>query len=412
MNLPPIEKRVIDYVNRMSLGAPGRYKSSAAGGESLYASCFAAMIMDYVGCLDGISPEAKQAWVDYIQSYQDHTSGYFIGPEISEGELESSAHSKEHLMLHLTAHVLPALKALDAKPRYPLTFGLVYLDPAWRENWLTSIDWSRAWIEGNNLLFVGQILTYLYEDEGVVEAKQGVFDLLDWLDGCVDEKTGVWGTQGSCDIRPAVYGGYHQLLLYYYWRREVKHRERLIDAVLAMQHFDGGFSDSFGGGTCEDVDCVDILVNLYKCTQYRRTEVERSLRRAGASILRKINTEGGFYYKRGIEFLHMGMRNTYAPPGVANMFSTWFSIHTLALIGEIVDLPQTRGIRGRFNKCCSMGWHEHWDHTAARNISRDFLQVWLGGAIYHLYYGLKAVKEGIPLVDRIYRSVRQLGHSS
>lgn len=406
MTVDMLISNVMRYLHCMSVGGVGRYRSSADGKETLYASCFAVMTVHYLGLLRDLPTEVRMEWSRYILDHQDPVSGYFVGPEISQESFFGTAHSKEHLMMHLTAHVLPALRILEARPRYQLNFCERFIDPHRLNQWLDSIDWTMAWIEGNNLLFVGQFLSYLTEEFGSQDASNALNRLLDWLDDSVDRNTGVWGTDGYCDLPPAIYGAYHQLILYFYWKRNPKFSKKLVDSVLSIQHLDGGFSGCFGGGTCEDVDCVDILVNLYKRSSYRRHDIETALKKAARNVMRKMNFEGGFFYKIESDFIHMGMSSTYASVGRANMFSTWFSVHTLLLISEIVDLPYTRGLRYDFNNSCSMGWHERWQAKRRQFVGWDFPQIVLSSALFHVYFALRSLKNSSPILGYLYRQSR------
>ncbi len=243
-----LRQSILKYLSTLSLGEAGRYKSCIHGQETLYASCFALMIYHYLGELDKFGGRYLKEWSDYILSYQDKDTGYFVGPEIFQGKLLSDAHTKEHLSEHLTAHILPAIDILGFMPMYKLIFAEKYLDEHFLVQWLNERDWTKAWIEGNNLLFVGQFLLFFWEKQKNQEAKKCLDILFEWLDKQIDPLTGLWGTDGYCDVYSAMYGGFHQLLLYYYCNHEYRYSKELIDTVLSLQHFDGGFAGSWGGG--------------------------------------------------------------------------------------------------------------------------------------------------------------------
>lgn len=349
--------RAADYVSDMRIPGSWRFRSNASGQDTAYASSFAAMTWHYTGQLcERTTAAEREKWAAHLQSLQDERSGYFLAPEIAPGELTSNAHDLEHLRMHFCAHVLPALALLGSRPLYPLRFAHRFLEPQVLDAWLAARDWRRAWIEGNNLLFVGQVLLHLGESEGRPDALLAVQRLMDWLDRTVDPTTGLWGTDGHCDLYTALYGGYHQLLLYYYLRRALPQPARLIDSVLGLQHFDGGFHRFRGGGTCQDVDAVDVLVNSYKRADWRRRDIRRALRRADREVRARQCASGGFVDRPGQAFCHMGIAATHAPPGEPNMFSTWFGVHTLLLIAEVLGPRDLVG--GRFNTVFSMGWHD------------------------------------------------------
>lgn len=403
-----IAEVIFQFLRGLRTETPGAYMNCKNGNVTLYSSCFALMIYHYLNLLGGFDKDYLNEWGNYILSYQDEKQGYFLGPEITEGRLLSKVHTKEHLALHSTAHVLPALKILGNRPRYPLRFAEKYLDEVFLERWLGQRNWTEPWLEGNNLLFVGQFLTHFYEEEDRQEARSTIINMLDWLEKQVDPNTGLWGTNTSSNKHAAVYGGYHQLLLYYYWDRDVKYKERLIDTVLSIQHIDGGFSRSWGGGSCEDVDAVDILVNMSKRTSYRRKDIISALRKARVAILRRMTREGGFVYRVDSDFIHMGMEYTYAPPNTANMFSTWFAVHTLLLISELIDLPCTRAINYNFNPSCSMGWHRKAWLPKAGFWANDFPKILFSSSIANLYFIARGVKESNKIAEIAYGIVKSV----
>lgn len=401
-----LKKSVQSYLDSLSLGSCGRYKSSTFGQETLYASCFALMIKYYLGEFDRMEEQDKKAWSEYILSYQDQTTGYFFGPELVEGNLLSEAHSRDHLLMHLTAHVLPCLKILGVKPLYELRFAKKLMDKEHLNNYLAGIDWTNAWIEGNNLLFVGQILVYFLEEFNEPGAMEALDILFNCLNQEIDQETGLWGTQSGVGVDTAIYGAYHQFILYFYLEKEIQLKEKIIDSVLSIQRFDGGFTRYLGGGSCEDIDSVFILVNLYKDLNYKRPKIENSLRKAALNIIRKLTKEGGFYYKRDSEFYHMGIQYTYAPAGVANLFSTWFSLHTLFLISEIIELPCTQNIDYRFNNSCSMGWGQMLDEQKKYFYNYDYINVIFGHYLYKLYCLGSDLKRRNVYLDNAYKKIR------
>jgi hypothetical protein len=84
------------------------------------------------------------------------------------------------------------------------------------------------------------------------------------------------------------------------------------------------------------------------------------LRAAADSILRLQNADGGFPYKRGIVQDHMGILATRAAADTSTTFATWFRVHTLALMAEVLTDDARLDIPFRFNRFLSMGWHAPW----------------------------------------------------
>lgn len=337
------------------------YSSIPDGPETLYASCFAVMITHYIGELYNLPLDLKRRWIDYLNSWQSDC-GLYIGPEVDKNSFQSPKHTFEHITMHLTAHVLPSIHLLGGRPKYRLSFADKYLERGYLENWLEKRNWKEAWLEGNNLLFIAQFLIHLRDVEEK-KAQESIDFYFNWLDDQLDPFTGLWGTDGHCSKYRAMYGAYHQLIVYFYEGRDIKYKKELIDTVLGLQHPDGGFSPHWGGGACEDVDAINILVELYKRVDYRRPDIIFSLRRALKLILKNHIEDGGFVYRLNQSFRHLGLPKTFAPINVSNMFPTWFRIHALALISEILTNERISRFDWNFNETCSMGWHKKWDKS-------------------------------------------------
>ena len=56
--------------------------------------------------------------------------------------------------------------------------------------------------------------------------------------------------------------------------------------------------------------------------------------------------------------MQSGVLRTFVPVNQPDIFSTWFRLHTLALINEVVEDPKLMAVPWQFNLSCSMGWHD------------------------------------------------------
>lgn len=352
-NLP---LKISQFVNSLRSGEPGEFLMSPGGIKTLYASCFAAMTLHYVAQLE-LSLQTRNAWANYILKWQDKQTGYFIGPELVKTEITHAEHNWDVVRMHLAVHVLPALAILGTSPKYPLTFAHPFLEQAHLQRWLESRDWERAWLEGNNLLFVGQFLLHLRDIEQMSNAQAALDFYFEWLDKQIDPRTGLWGTQGQSTLAHAVYGAYHQLLLYFGENRPLAYPERLVDSVLQIQEWDGGFSDSGKGGACEDIDAISILANLYQRYDYKRPLIQRALQKAYRSVKRRMIATGGFVYRWDESFIHMSIPRTFVPPNTPHLFATWFGTHTMAVLAQVLMTEPSLSYGWQFNPTVSMGWH-------------------------------------------------------
>jgi hypothetical protein len=354
-SLPDWASRALAFLESLEDKATGGARSTPDGPVTLYGSGFAALARYYID--PGFRLDRKTA--AFIAACQSPDSGLFIGPEMRDHfPPEEIGHNREHLLLHLTCATIPVCQQFGIDIAHPIYDARRFCDRAYLTDWLSRRNLKGAWLEGNNLLYVGHLLVHLRDVEkypGAAEALQLWFD---WLDKHVDPATNLWGTNGYCSVKAAVYGAYHQFLIYYYEDHPFINPKGLVDAVLSLQHTDGGFDPAGNGGACEDVDAVDILVHMYKRFPYRRAEIRNALRRCARHMLSTQNSDGGFPYRRFAPQSHMGVPGTQAAANVSTTFPTWFRIHALALCAEIIpDEPAFKGLSFRFNSAISVGWH-------------------------------------------------------
>jgi len=350
------------FLSAMRDDATGASRSVPDGPATLYGTCYGLLARHYLGETVAVSDAVR----DFIQNGQDAETGWFVGPELRDFQAPPGAlHDREHLRMHLTCAALPACRQFGVPLRHPLTAAARFCDLDSLRAWLAARDLRRAWLEGNNLLFAGQLLVHLRDVAGDPRAAAALDVWFEWLERHLDPRTSLWGTDGACGLAEGVYGGYHQLLIYSHERRPIRNPHGLVDAVLSLQHADGGFLPQGNAGACEDVDGVDILVHRYKQEDYRRRDIRMALRKCLDHILAQQNTDGGFPYTRNRPQHHMGVPGTVAPPNASTMFPTWFRIHTLALMAEVLtDDPRLASVPFRFSDTPSMGWHRTWDKSA------------------------------------------------
>jgi hypothetical protein len=357
-----------------SPGSPG-YPSVPGGFLTLYGTCYALATRHFLGDNTPVSKATKR----FLTECQDENTGLMVGPELKEFTAAPGVmHDREHLLLHLSCAAIPTCQHFGIPLRHKIASAHRFCDLGYLKRWLDRRSLKDAWFEGNNFLFVGQLLIHLRDVENYPGAQAALNFWFEWLDTNLDPNTGLWGTNGFCSAAAAVYGGYHQLLVYHFENHGVTNPEGMIDTVLALQHADGGFNPDGNAGGCEDVDSVDILVNLYKRINYRRADIRVALRGCVQHILSTQNPDGGFPYNRNCEQSHMGIPGTQAAPNVSTTFATWFRVHTLALAAEILpEDEEFKGLNLRFSNSLSMGWHRSpagWLHH--RSLSDRFAEVW------------------------------------
>lgn len=327
-----------------------------SGNVTLYGTCYGSLALYYLG----ENVDLSSSVYAFVTECQDAQTGLMAGPELKHfAATPGVMHDREHLLWHSTCTAVPACQEFAITLLHPVKAAHAFCHRDYLGDWLNRRDLTNAWFEGNNLLFIGQLLVYLRDVERHPGAQDGLDAWFDWLDRHADPATSLWGTNGFCSPASAVYGGYHQLLVYWHENRPILNPHGLVDTVLSLRHPEGGFNPAGNAGACEDVDSVDILVNCFKRWDYRRAEIRQALWYCVDHILATQNPDGGFPYNCNCAQSHMGIPGTHAGPNASCTFPTWFRIHTLALCREIIpEHPQLAGIRFRFSNHLSMGWHK------------------------------------------------------
>jgi hypothetical protein len=184
--------------------------------------------------------ETKETLAKLINDSHSLECSLFIGPELNGSELSlEGMHDIDHLIAHLTCSAVLPVVQNEGISINPLTHVQKWCDECELVKWQDLISWKNAWFEGNNILFVGQLLLYLRDVEKIPEASEALERWFKWLDEQMDPETSLWGTNGYCSNEAAVYGGYHQLLLYWHEERPLANPKGLIDVVLGLQHLGG-----------------------------------------------------------------------------------------------------------------------------------------------------------------------------
>ena len=376
-----LKKEVLEWLEtlRIKEGKYGRYKLTKMAEPTLFASCFAVMVKSLFDELKELSEVQRQEWVNYILGCQNSETGLFIDPLLKSQDLISPKHDWDYTVFNLTMLSLSALKILGTEPLYLLNFLKRYKNPYYIVKWLEERNWKDPWLEGNNLMYVGGFLIRDFEmskDSITVDTLEAFFK---WLDQHQNSQTGYWGTDKGADNFSGMAGAFHIYLLYFYLNRPLKYIETIIDNTLSFQYKDGLFSPQGGGGSCEDLDAIDILVKMSHLTSYRSIDIETALQKAFNAICRNRNKDGGFcwakrtrriemrknlfkavinYIKRPNEIIkYGGWKKMSFNISESDIFSTWFRSLAIALISTRYPTQCPIGIDWQFSQYPGLGFH-------------------------------------------------------
>jgi len=381
-----------DVLNWMeTLRVPGsccRYRFSAFTDDTIFSTCFALFVLDLFKETDSFTDKQRQEWISHIQGFQNEQYGYF--------EPETCYHQdKERNLYQLSCFCLSALGLLGTEPRCPIAFI---------EQWETPDDvkeylYVRGCHEGrpgsgNKAMFLAIFLTYEYlrtKEGHLLEKINAWFEFHDRT----QNPHGFWGKNRGSYYFHGLQNGFHQLLVYFYWRRPINHLDKIVDVALSIQDRDGYFAPTPGGEACHDYDTIHILVNAYKILDQRYTEVAESLKRAFHAILRNKNHDGGFcqskrslesvidlvkscqflisggkprlWYERlrrctgrvlrGESLVITGWTEKGRRWNESNLWDTWFRCLSLAEIASTIGLEDSPGLeKTNFHKTLGLGY--------------------------------------------------------
>lgn len=351
---------------------------------SVLGTCFNVLAQETLGALATWSPERKRLVATRLQGCQDPATGLFLPRDFRIADLRNPRTcDATYIRNQVTYFCLSALRALDAKPLHPLSFATRFLDASYTIGWMDGGPWLDPWNHSNRIMFALRFLLHLAQDEGHEQALM-VFDrVLDYLDERQSPGTGLWHGPHDCDTRTAVYAAYHFFPFYFWRRRAVRHPESIVDATLSIREANG----LFGGGACEDLDAVDVLVSFSRITSHRAADVRQSLQSCFTALLGLQDACGGFpnylptsapkSLKRRLgEWLlldriapkrwgmppqrvyYSGWRRMGGIKGEPDAWGTWF--RTLAIAEIVARYPELSAtpFSGRFHELPCLGWHD------------------------------------------------------
>jgi hypothetical protein len=323
-----IRALTLGYLSQMRVTRSGQfagYRHSASTTRPVLYGTLAALLTRHLYGIQNAQTAEELALVQQFQS----DDGLFRDPVIAckLAETEDSWGWR-----HLTLHALMTLALYGVPARKEIRYLDRFKDKDRFRAYLDSRDWGArvAWTS-NELQNVGVMLQYArdYQNDPTAD---GLLELLyDILDARQDPQTGLYGHRFKTpqELSLGVQAGYHFWLLYFYDGRPIRHAERIIDSVLKTQNILGGYGVQWNSSACEDIDSIDPLMRFSRLTDYRRDEVQASLRRALPALLHNLNSDGGWVFRRH-EALTVVHPQMFSAANESNLFYTWFRTLGLA----------------------------------------------------------------------------------
>jgi hypothetical protein len=259
-----------------------------------YSTSFAVLGLELLGALPRLTEDQRRRVAVNMMRQQRADTGLFSDPTLVPRK--STGHDLTYVEHQQTDFALLALDALGAAPLNELLFVEPY-EAEHPARWLAHLDWTDPWLASNRIMFMLNFLLHRAA-RGAVRARARVDEILEWLDAHQDGSNGLWNLGHRVSMVNQMAGAYHFLFFYTYVGRRPRHLRRIIDVCLRIQDTDGLFAYAGGGGSCEDLDAVDLLCRCWSATHHRTRSVRASLRRAHRALWANQNADGGFCWAK------------------------------------------------------------------------------------------------------------------
>lgn len=335
-----IKKETLLFVKNMRVNdSIVKYKfASSQQKENIYSSVYACLIYDMYGEIEKLADAQKQEWVDYFDSLQKPNDGLWYDANLKNQHYDDSDWWGAR---HLAIHMIAGYTALGLKPKYKISYVEKYYDKSYLYSWLDSFDWNDFFDHSNDvdnkIMNIAVIMQYNRDFFDDMEAREAMNNLYDYLDSKVNPLTGMWGkcdTQNPYELSRSVQFAYHLLMPYFYDKREVLYKEKILNLTLKTQNKLGGYGQKLNSSACEDIDSVDLLIHL---SDSYNIEVKQSLKKAFAWILSNQNSDGGFVFRRN-EPMWYGHEIMTAKINESHFLASWFRTLSLVKLTKELDL--------------------------------------------------------------------------
>ncbi len=362
--VPPerVNERALEWLRESRHPDGGRFRPDKE--PTVLASCWHVLTLEGLGQLGDLSSEVKGRWVEQLRGSQ-REDGVYCTPE----DGPTPTHDLEYLDLQTGYFCLHALDALGEKPlRSPQLPKAILQEGAKR--WLESLDWSNAWLQSNRVMFVLSLLIWRAEHEGDGVAIQRVHEILDGLETLQDPTTGFWGTREGASLLNGMAAAYHFLPFYRYAQRPLRMTAQMIDHVLALQQPDGLFGSGLGGGACEDLDAIDVLLCAVEFQPAEEVRVKAALLRTFWAIFNSQLDDGGFGYSARAgsgTYRFSGLERFDVSKDAGDAWSLWFRLSALHHLKRKYpeDLPDIGN--WAFRRLPALGYHRWPQDAPARS---------------------------------------------
>jgi hypothetical protein len=339
------KEQTLRYIDSLRVGDYAYKFARSSPQATLYGSIYASMLLGIFGELEAASAHFKNRWLEYLDSFQDPTDGYFRDPALAGPEFEGALSWGDGWGIrHLAGHILIAYARLGRPPRHAFRFLEPYYEHGHLRDWLARFDFSHdVWSQSNYIMNVYTLLQYARDFMGARPADAAIKAISQWLISKQRNDTGMWHDYVAQDypqLGDAIRGAYHFYPLFAYEGQAIPEAEAVIETILRSQNSWGGFNpEEMPSGACEDIDAIEPLIRATLQSGHKREEVDLALRRAMVWILSCKTSDGGFEFIPEHGQSYGGHPLSTSQPGEANLFATWFRSLCLAYVVDYLSAP-------------------------------------------------------------------------
>jgi hypothetical protein len=234
---------------------------------------------------------------------------------------------------HLTLHALMALGLYNESPKYESDALPELSNESSILKLIEDCDWGdRVAFTSNRLQNFGVMLQFARDFQNSSKSKKLIEIYLEKIKTMINPSNGMFGNmpcKSNHQISQHVQAAYHFWLLYDYDKLDIPYFDQAIKLVLSSQNICGGFGVNWNSSCCEDIDSIDPI---YRYSRSNGGSVDNSisLKLGITSIVRSLNPDGGFVFRRGESLRYGDSPANWANVDESCIFFTWFRVLSLA----------------------------------------------------------------------------------
>ncbi len=331
------KKDVFNYLNTLSTNDKLIYRfANSVSKPTLYSIVYSFLTNQLLNI--ELSEVDRNKYIELFNSYQNE-NGYFYDKELeSENYYNLNWWGGQHIALHL----ITAFSYLNTKPKYEFNYIKKYYDKDTLIKYLDNLEFNDIvdTDSDNAIMNLGTIFQYqrdFFSDDKAIEPLNILFDELEKK---INKGTGSWGFGKDDDpkyLSRAQQFAYHLYPLWLYDKRDIRYINEIIDLTLKNQTVLGGFGAVLNTSACEDIDSIDLLIKLNKLTDYKKDEINNTIKKAFPWVFANQNNDGGFVFNRN-EYFYFGHNLNSSVSNESNVFATWFRTLSIAYMANYLNL--------------------------------------------------------------------------